>query len=53
MTDKAVEARREYRRQWRKNNPEKVKAATDRYWEKKARLAEQANRSEAPRVVEQ
>lgn len=27
---------REYCRKWRKNNPEKVKAAQDRFWAKKA-----------------
>lgn len=32
----AEEARREYKRQWRKKNPDKVKAAEKRYWEKKA-----------------
>lgn len=29
------EARREYQRTWRRNNPDKVKAQRDRYWEKK------------------
>lgn len=29
------EARRQYQRNWRKNNPDKVKAQRDRYWEKK------------------
>lgn len=32
----AKEARREYQREWRRKNPDKVKAAADRYWEKKA-----------------
>ena len=31
------EARRQYQRNWRKNNPDKVKAQRDRYWEKKGR----------------
>lgn len=31
------EARREYQRRWRQNNPDKVKAINDRYWEKKGR----------------
>lgn len=31
------EARREYHRQWRQRNPEKVKANRERYWEKKGR----------------
>lgn len=29
------EAKRQYQRNWRKNNPDKVKAQRDRYWEKK------------------
>ena len=28
-------ARREYKRKWRAANPDKVKAANDRYWQKK------------------
>ncbi len=31
------EARRQYQREWRRNNPDKVKAQRDRYWEKKGR----------------
>lgn len=30
------EARRAYAREWRKRNPEKVKAAQERYWLKRA-----------------
>lgn len=33
----AKEAKREYERQWRKNNPDKVRAKNRRYWEKKGR----------------
>lgn len=36
MTEQAKEARRAYKRQWRKANADKVKAAQERYWEKKA-----------------
>ena len=36
MTEEAKKARREYLNKWRKNNPEKVKAQKERYWEKKA-----------------
>ena len=36
-TDNAsVEARRAYKREWARRNPDKVKAAQQRYWEKKA-----------------
>ena len=37
MTEAAREAKNKYKREWRKNNPEKVRAANVRYWEKKAR----------------
>jgi hypothetical protein len=33
----ANEARRQYQREWRKNNPDKVKAHQQRYWAKKGR----------------
>lgn len=36
MTDAAKEARRQYQRQWNKKNPDKVRAAQARYWERKA-----------------
>ncbi len=43
MTNAAIAARREYKRQWRAKNPDKVKAANDRYWAKKgAELIQQA-----------
>ena len=29
------EARRQYQREWRKKNPDKVRAQNERYWEKK------------------
>ena len=37
MTEAAKEAKNKYKREWRKNNPEKVRAANERYWEKIAR----------------
>ena len=40
MTERELEllkeARREYKKKWRQQNPDKVKAAHDRYWLKKA-----------------
>lgn len=36
MDEKAKELRREYKRQWYKNNKDKVRASQKRYWEKKA-----------------
>lgn len=29
------EARRQYQREWRKKNPDKVRAQNERYWQKK------------------
>ena len=40
MSEAAREARNAYKRKWAKDNPEKVKAYTRRYWEKKAQEAE-------------
>lgn len=36
MSEEAREARREYMRDWRERNPDKVKAYNARYWRKKA-----------------
>ena len=41
MTDKAKEARRAYKREWNRRNPDKVKAAQERYWNRKAQQAQQ------------
>ena len=41
MTEEAKEARRAYRREWAKNNPEKIKEHQARYWEKKAETIKQ------------
>ena len=40
MTDKAKEARREYKRAWNRANRDKVKAAQIRYWNKRAERTE-------------
>ena len=36
MTDEAKEARRAYKREWYRKNPEKVKAQQERFYAKKA-----------------
>ncbi len=41
MSDREVQAMREYARKWREANPDKVKAAQKRYWEKKAKELQQ------------
>lgn len=48
MQELKREARREYQREWRKKNPDKLKAAQDRYWLKKA--AEIAAKREKPPI---
>jgi len=36
MNEKARQARNQYMREWRRKNPEKVKANKARYWERRA-----------------
>lgn len=40
LTQEARKARNEYLKTWRANNKEKVSAANQRYWEKKAKTYE-------------
>lgn len=40
MSEAARKARNAYKRKWTKENPDKVKAAMCRYWEKKAQEAQ-------------
>lgn len=50
MTEAAKEARRQYARKWAKKNPEKIKAAKTRYWEKKARAANEQCKTGATNI---
>lgn len=47
MTNEAAAARRAYKREWARNNPEKIRAQQERYWAKKAEQvnAERADQS--------
>ena len=36
LSEQAKEARRKYKREWARKNPDKVRAATARHWEKVA-----------------
>ena len=36
LSEEALQARRDYVNNWRKNNPEKVKQYRRNYWERKA-----------------
>ena len=42
--DMAAEARRAYKREWNRKNPDKVRAAQERYWLKKAEAAAAAQK---------
>ena len=41
MSEAAREARRAYKREWNRRNPDKVKEAQERYWNRKAQQAQQ------------
>ncbi len=45
LTEAVREAKRQYMREWRKKNPERVKENNRRYWERKAKQL-QENRGE-------
>lgn len=49
MDNKAAEARRAYKRAWYQKNKDKVKAANERYWNKKA--LEAAQETDKPAVA--
>lgn len=48
MNDKAKEMRREYKREWNRKNKDKVKAAQERYWNRKAAATEQETKTDEP-----
>ena len=54
MDEKALEARRAYKRAWAKANKDKIRAQQERYWAKKAEqaAAEQASRSNVAEPAE-
>ena len=41
MSEKGNEARRAYKREWARRNPDKIRAQQRRYWERKAAAAEE------------
>lgn len=47
ITMDARKAMNEYKREWRKKNPDKVKAAQARYWEKRAKQLQEVKENEA------
>lgn len=46
MTERAREARRAYKREWNRKNPDKVREAQERYWERKAQAAQEAQETQ-------
>lgn len=52
MTEAAKEARRAYYRNWKRNNKDKVAAANERYWSKKAKQAAEATASSLEAEIE-
>lgn len=40
MDERAKEARRAYKREWNRRNPDKVRAIQERYWSRKAEAAQ-------------
>ena len=44
LNERALELRREYQREWRRKNKEKVRANNLRYWERKAQKSAQERR---------
>ena len=47
MTQEALEARREYQREWSRKNPDKVREKNRRYWEKLAAKRKEKEREQA------
>lgn len=46
MNERAKEARRAYKREWNRKNRDKVKAAQERYWNRKAEAAQNQQEQE-------
>ena len=42
LSEKAKAARKAYRKEWARRNPDKLKAQQERYWEKRAARMEAA-----------
>jgi len=48
MSEQAKAARRAYKAEWARKNPDKVKAQQERYWAKRAAQAAQETQQEPP-----
>ena len=47
LSEDAKEERRRYKREWNRKNPDKVKAAQKRYWERKAKIRQDRQTQDA------
>lgn len=50
LTEQAIAARRQYKKEWARKNPDKVKAQQERYWQKRA--TQQAQEKQQAQQVE-
>lgn len=48
MNEQAKEARRAYKREWNRRNRDKVKAAQERYWNRRAKAAQDQQQADEP-----
>lgn len=53
MNEKAQQLRREYKREWNRKNKDKVKAAQERYWNKKAAATDQEQTTDEPKIAKE
>ena len=53
MTEQAKAARRAYKAEWARQNPDKVRQQQERYWEKRAALMAQRTAATDPQADEQ
>lgn len=47
MNEQALKARREYKRKWNREHPDKVKEYNARYWEKRAQNMDDQTKEQA------
>lgn len=53
MNERAKEARRAYKREWNRRNRDKVKAAQERYWSRRAEAAQDLQHADDPAVLQE
>lgn len=53
MTEKALELRRAYKREWARRNRDKVKRSQEKYWERMAEAAQNQTADEPAAAVQE